>query len=375
MSIATNLPNTPQPHPWMSGIPIYVPGRASADGIANPVKLSSNENPFGPSPKALVACKAALTTAHRYPDSTALQLREALASRHGLEPDRIVCGNGSEEIIDLAIRAFSGVGDEVIHAVKGFVAYRISAVRAGATPIAVPDVGDGADVDALLAAVTPRTRIICLANPNNPTGTYLAPDAIARLHASLPGRVLLVLDEAYAEYAPTGDYGSSLPLASRADNVLVTRTFSKAYGLAALRIGWAAGARPLIEALRRMAQTFGVSGPAQAAALAALEDEHWVKQAVAHNSAERAALGPILEGLGLQVTPSGGNFILVRFADDSLARSADEHLTAQGVIVRPLPMPGLTDCLRISIGLTDENAQLVVALTRLHEYHAGRKQA
>ena len=351
MILDTNL--MPQSKPWLDHVPVYTPGRSDVDGGAAFAKLSSNENPLGPSPVAQAAYSQAVAELHRYPDGSALALRTKLATLHGLSPDNIVCGNGSEELVGLTIQAFAGPGDEVVYCAKGFIGYPIGALRNGAKPIGAPPLGDATNIDAILAAITERTRLVCLANPNNPTGSWISGDEIERLHARMPQNIVLMLDEAYAEYAPPGSYRTALPLAAKAQNVIVTRTFSKAYALASLRVGWATASPAILTAIRRL--------------MPALDDIAWLDRAVAFNSAAREGLAEQLTKLGFHVSPSGANFLLVRFASEEAASTFDLHLTARGILVRSLPILGLRDCLRITIGLDAENALVVKALAEIEQ--------
>ena len=361
-SEASMIDSAPQSKAWLERVPVYTPGRSDIDGGAARAKLSSNENPLGPSPLAIAAYQQAASEIHRYPDGSALALRAKIAAQHGISVDSIVCGNGSEELVGLTIQAFSGPGDEVVYCAKGFIGYPIGALRNGAKPVAAPPNGDSTSVDAILAAVGPQTRIVCIANPNNPTGSWISGDEIDRLHAGLPQNVVLLLDEAYAEYAPPESYRTGLSLAVMAQNVIVTRTFSKGYALASLRVGWAATSPVILSAIHRLMPAFGVSHPAQAAACAALDDTPWLERAVAHNSVGRAVLDKQLTALGLRVSPSGANFLLVRFASEDIASLVDRELTERGILVRALPIPGLRDCLRMTIGLTSENDMLIGAM-------------
>lgn len=352
----------PQSKAWLEHVPVYTPGRSDGDGGAALAKLSSNENPLGPSPHAEAAYQQAMNGLHRYPDGSAIALRTKLAALHGIAADTIVCGNGSEELVGLTIQAFAGPGDEVVYCAKGFIGYPIGALRNGAKPVAAPPLGDATNLDAILAAITERTRIVCIANPNNPTGSWISGDDIDQLHARLPQNIVLMLDEAYAEYAPPESYRTALPLAAKTENVIVTRTFSKAYALAALRVGWATASPVILSALRRLMPAFSVSHPAQLAACAALDHASWLERAVAHNAVARDKLAQQLTKLGFHVTPSGANFLLVRFSSENDASFFDRHLTAKGILVRALPIPGLRDCLRMTIGLDSENDLLVNAL-------------
>jgi histidinol-phosphate aminotransferase len=357
----------PQPKAWLAHVPVYTPGRSDVDGAPPLAKLSSNENPLGPSPYAQAAYKKAISDLNRYPDGSALELRTKLAALHGISADSIVCGNGSEELVGLTIQAFAGPGDEVVFCAKGFIGYPIGALRNGAKPVAALPMGDATDLDAIVAAVTERTRIVCIANPNNPTGSWISGDAIERLHARLPQNVVLMLDEAYAEYAPPASYRTALPLAAKAQNVIVTRTFSKAFALASLRVGWATASPAILSAIRRLMPAFSVSHPAQVAACAALDDAAWLERAVAYNDAARRKLAKQIAELGFEVSPSGANFVLVRFSSDDVASVFDRHLTAKGILVRALPIPGLRDCLRMTIGLESENDILVNALRNIQQ--------
>lgn len=355
----------PAPRPGVLDIAPYVPGRSHAAGTAKVHKLSSNESPLGPSPKALAAYAAAGAKLHLYPDGSAAPLREAIARRYGLAADRIVCGSGSDELLQLIAHAWLGPGDEAIHTEHGFLVYPIAIRSAGATPVVARETNLTADVDAILGAVTARTRIVFLANPNNPTGTYLPFDEVRRLHAALPDSCLLVLDAAYAEYVRANDYEAGVELVSQHMNVVMTRTFSKAYGLAGLRIGWAYCPEGVADVLNRVRGPFNVSLPSIAAGVAAVEDEAHLRAAVAHNEGALPALKGQLEALGLTVTPSVGNFLLVHFAaaGPHTAQGADAHLLANGVVVRRMEAYGLPRALRVSVGATEANAALVEALS------------
>lgn len=358
--------------PWIAAIDAYVPGRAKADGAARVVKLSSNENPLGPSPKAIAAMAAVAGQAHRYPDGASNELRDAIASHFGLEFDRVVCGTGSDEILQLLATAYASVGDEVLYVRHGFMVYPIAAMRAGATPVAAPDVDYTADVDQLLAAVTPRTRILYLANPNNPTGTVIDRAAVERLHAGLPSDVLLVLDSAYAEYIDDPSYEDGIAMARHLPNVITTRTFSKIYGLAAERVGWAYGPASIIEAINKIRGPFNVTSAAQAGAVAALADQDWVNHCREHNTRWRTWLADEVAKLGnagLRAVPSAANFILVTFPNDGpvTAEAANRFLTAEGYLTRWLPKQGLGHGLRISIGTEEETRGVADALRRFVE--------
>ena len=362
--------NAPAPKPWIMDIAPYVPGRSTTDTGRKAVKLSSNENPLGTPPAARAAFAQAANELERYPDASGSIVREALAAKYGLDPARIIYGNGSDEVLHLAAGAFSGPGDEVIFVHYGFAVYEIAARRTGATPVIAPDRDYATDVDAILACVTDRTRVVFVANPNNPTGTYASAAEIARLHAGLPPHVLLVLDHAYSEYIEGADDDGGMELARTAPNVLVTRTFSKMYGLAAERIGWGYGPEPVVGAMHRIRLPFSMTIAGQRAAVAALADEDFVARARAHNtewrrwfSHEIAAMG----NAGLRAIPSQANFVLVVFEGPLTAEAAYKGLMDEGYIVRWLPGQGLPQGLRITIGTEDETRGVAAALRRLVE--------
>lgn len=360
--------NAPAPKPWVMAIAPYVPGRATGDDGAKLVKLSANENPLGTSPAARAALAAEAASLDRYPDPGAGILRDAVAAKYGLDPARVIYGTGSDDILHLAAGAFAGAGDEVIFVRYGFAVYEIAARRVGATPVVAPDRDYATDVDAVLACVTAATRIVFIANPNNPTGTFVPRAEIARLHTALPPSVLLVLDQAYAEYLSVDEDDAGLALAMTAPNVLVTRTFSKIYGLAAERVGWGYASSAIIEALHRIRLPFNVTTAGQRAAVAALGDDAFVEAARAHNdvwrrwlAAEIAALG----NKGLRAVPSHANFLLILFEGAVSAEAAYHALMARGYIVRWLPGQGLPHALRITIGTEDETRGLAAALREI----------
>ncbi|MES2753444.1 MAG: histidinol-phosphate transaminase [Pseudomonadota bacterium] len=358
----------PVPKPYIMAIAPYIPGRSTTDDGRRVVKLSSNENPLGTSPAARAAFAGAQGNLERYPDASGADLREALAAKHGLDPARIIYGNGSDEVLHLACGAFAGLGDEVIFVHYGFAVYEIAARRVGATPVVAPDNDYATDVDAILACVTDRTRIVYVANPNNPTGTYATRAEIARLHAELRSDILLVLDHAYAEYIDGDAEDGGMALAERATNVLVTRTFSKMYGLAAERIGWGYGHADIIAALHRIRLPFSITIAGTAAALAALDDEDFVAHTRAHNAHWRAwftaEIGK-LGNAGLRAVASQANFVLVLFEGHLIAETAYKGLMDAGYIVRWLPGQGLPHGLRITIGTEDEMLGLTAALRDL----------
>lgn len=356
------------PKPWISGIAPYVPGKsAGADGRPL-IKLSANENPLGTGALAREAFRAAQTAddaLSRYPDPGANALREAIASKYGLDPARVICGNGSDELLHLAAGTYAGEGDEILYVRYGFAVYEIAARRVGAVPVEADDRDYATDVDALLAAVTDRTRVVYLANPNNPTGTLATKEDVARIHAALPGDVLFVIDQAYAEYLEPQEEDGGLDLAKSAPNVFVTRTFSKIHGLAAERIGWGYASAEVISALHRIRLPFNVTRAGQAAAVAALADDDFVAQSRAHNATWRAWLAQEIEGLGnygLRVVPSATNFLLVLFEGDVSAETVYNRLMDAGYIVRWLPGQGIPQALRMTIGTEDETRGLAAAI-------------
>jgi histidinol-phosphate aminotransferase len=359
----------PLPKPWIASIHAYTPGKASGAGGRPLVKLSANENPLGCSQAAIDAMRE-VQSPHRYPDPDSTALREALGKKHSIDPARIVCGTGSDELLNLAAQAYAGPGDEVLFPRFSFAVYDIAARRCGATPVEAPDADYACDVDALLGAVTPRTRVVFLANPNNPTGTFLSRAEVARLHAGLPRDVLFVLDQAYAEYLAPSDDDGGLALAATHANVLVTRTFSKIYGLAGERIGWATGAPELIGELNRIRGPFNVTGYGQAAALAALDDAPWLERCRADNAVGRARFVDALSALGnhgIRHVPSEGNFVLVLFEGSLTAVAALEAIAKAGYAVRHLPGQGLPHALRITIGLPADMDAVTRAIAQAAE--------
>ena len=357
--------NEPQPQPGILDIAPYVPGESELQGNLKPIKLSSNETPLGPSPKAIAAYKAEAGHLDRYPDGAATTLRNAIAKQYGLSADRIVCGNGSDELINLIAHAYVGTGDEVVYSAHGFLMYKIATLSSGGKPVPVPEQNYRADVDAMLAHVTERTKVVFLANPNNPTGTYLPHDEVRRLHRGLPSRTLLVLDAAYSEYVRRNDYEAGLELVATTQNTVMTRTFSKIYGLAALRLGWAYCPAAVADVLNRVRGPFNVTAPALAAGVAALDDKAHLETAIMHNEKWLSWVSAEVEKLGIKVTPSIGNFVLMHFptTKGKDAVSADEHLKTRGIILRRVAAYGLPDCLRMTIGTESDNRAVVAALT------------
>lgn len=363
----------PQPKDWIKAIHAYVPGKSAGLDGQPLIKLSANENPLGTSAAAMAA-RAQVANAALYPDPDSKDLRGALAALHGLDPARIVMGTGSDELLHIAAQAYAGVGDEVLFVRYGFSVYPIAARRCGATPVEAPDADFGTDVDALLAAVTERTRVVFLANPNNPTGSYIGRAELARLHAGLRPDVLLVVDQAYAEYVAADDDDGALDLARTAANVLVTRTFSKIYGLAGERIGWATGPADVIDMLNRIRGPFNVSLTGQAMGLAAVHDQAFVQASAAHNRAERARFVAALEALGnhgLRALPSQANFVLIEFTGALTAEAAYLGLMDAGYITRWLPGQGLPQCLRITIGTPAQMDAIAGALRTMADAAPG----
>ena len=356
------------PKPWITAIAPYVPGRSTTDDGRKVAKLSSNENSLGTGAAARDAFLAAASSLNYYPDAAATELRETIAAKYGLDPARVIHGTGSDELLHLAAGAFAGPGDEVLFVRYGFSAYPIAARRVGATPVEAPDRDYATDVDALLAHVTPKTRVLFLANPNNPTGTYASKADLARLYAGLPNDCLLVVDHAYAEYLDAADDDGAFVLAREAPNVLVTRTFSKIYGLAAARVGWAYGPAPVIDAMQRIRAPFNIATAGQEAAVAALGDDAFVEKSRAHNAQWRnwfaneiAALG----NAGVRAVPSKANFLLVLFEGAVTAETAYRRLMEKGYIVRWLPGQGLAHGLRMTIGTEEETRGLAAALREI----------
>lgn len=362
------MTSKPRPKPYILDIRAYVPGKSAANDGRPLVKLSANENPLGSSPAALAAIAESRERAAAYPDPGSTQLRHAIARCHRLDPARIVCGTGSDELLNLAAQGFAGIDDEVLFSRHSFAVYDIAARRCGARPVEVADRDLTADVDALIEAVTDRTRVVFLANPNNPTGTWIEPREVTRLHAGLPGDVLLVLDEAYGEYVDPAHQRIGFDLAAAHDNVLVTRTFSKIYGLAAERVGWATGAPEVIDVLNRIRGPFNVTESGQRAALAAVGDQEFVETSRKHNALERERFVEAIAALGnhgLSAVPSEANFVLVRFEGEVSAPTALEALAEAGYAVRHLPSQGLPDALRITIGTTRDMARITTILREL----------
>lgn len=354
----------PTPRPGILDIAPYVPGKSGAPGVARVFKLSANETPLGPSPRAIDAYRAAASHLHDYPEGTSRVLREAIGRAYGLDPDRIVCGAGSDEILNFLAHGYLGEGDEAIHTAHGFLVYKIATMANAATPVVVREVNHTASVDNILAAVTPKTRLVFIANPNNPTGTYLPFDELKRLQKALPANVLFVVDAAYAEYVQRNDYEAGIELVATCDNVVMTRTFSKIHGLASLRVGWMYAPSHVVEAVNRFRGPFNVSSPAMLAAAASLEDTAHIEKARAHNAQWLAWLTDEIGKLGLKVTPSVANFVLIHFRTTAgkMADDADVFLSQRGLILRGLKNYGLPNALRMTVGLEEPNRLVVDAL-------------
>ncbi|QYK40973.1 MAG: histidinol-phosphate transaminase [Paracoccaceae bacterium] len=340
------------PQPGILEIALYQGGASHVAGVSNAIKLSSNENPFGPSDRAKEAFARAVHGLHRYPSTDHAALRQAIGEVHGLEPDRIICGVGSDEVITFLCQAYAGPGDEVIHTEHGFLMYRISALAAGATPVEVPERERTTDIDAILAACSDRTRLVFIANPNNPTGTMISHSEMERLADGIPTGAILVLDGAYAEYVEGYDGGAGLATDRR--NVVMTRTFSKIYGLGGLRVGWGYGPRDIIDVLNRVRGPFNLSNAALDTAEVAVRDQDWVSRCRAENARMRQWLAGALAELGVPSDTSMANFVLARFASEAEAGACDDYLRGQGLIVRRVSGYKLPACLRITVG--DESA-------------------
>lgn len=361
--------SAPTPKPGILDILPYVGGESTIGGRKRVIKLASNEGALGASPKALAAYAKAAPSLYRYPDGGCDELRRALARHHGIDGGRIVCGAGSDELIGLLCRAYAGPGDEVLYSRHGFLMYPIAARTAGATPVAAPETDLRADVEQLLAHVTSRTRVLFIANPNNPTGSYLGVDEMTELRRRLPGDVLLVIDSAYAEYVGRNDYSAGVEMVEAGDNVVMTRTFSKIYGLGGIRLGWAYCPPAVADVLNRVRNPFNVATPAQAAGLAALSDTAFTAHARRHNDRWLRWLADSVRDLGYAVPPSVGNFILVRMPTEPGrdAAAADAFLKEHGMIVRRMGGYGLPDCLRVTVGKEDEMRAFVAALVAFRD--------
>jgi histidinol-phosphate aminotransferase len=354
----------PQPRPGVLDIEAYVPGKSNAPGVAKVFKLSSNETPLGPGRRAIAAYQAAGAHLQDYPDGSASELREAIGRTFGLDPDRIVCGAGSDDLLHLLAHAYLSDGDEAIYTTHGFLIYPIATLGAGGKPVIAPETDYTANVDAILGAATKKTKMVFLANPNNPTGTYLSFDEVKRLHRGLPSHVVLVIDAAYADYVRRNDYEAGIELVSTSDNVVMCRTFSKIHGLASLRLGWMFAPAPIADAVNRIRGPFNVSGPAIAAGVAAIEDNEHQERSREHNTRWLNWLTQEIDKLGLKVTPSVANFLLIHFPETKgrTANDADAFLTARGLILRQTTAYRLPNALRMSVGTEEANRLVVAAL-------------
>ncbi len=360
----TDATTAPAPKPGILDIAPYVGGKSSIAGVAEPMKLSSNENALGPGPLARAAFEAAVKNIHIYPDGRAMKLRSAVAERHELEPERLIFGNGSDEVFALLNQAYLTSGDNIVCGQYGFLAYRISALGCEAQVKLAPEPGYKAEVDALLGEVDERTKIVYVSNPSNPTGSYNTGEEIRRLHEALPAHVLLVIDEAYAEFVTETDWETSFPLARDASNVVVTRTFSKIHGLGGLRIGFGYAPLAVEQAVDRIRLPFNVSVPGIEAATAALADKAHQQASRQLVQTWRPRLTQAIRGFGFEVLPSAGNFVLVLFKDERrTAQAANDYLNSKGIIVRPVGGYGIHDGLRITVGTEDQNRAVIDALS------------
>lgn len=361
----------PQANSYLNAIANYVPGKSKAKNHGKIIKLSSNENALGASPKAIEAYKNHADLLFRYADGSCEALRQALAKRNEIEAERIVCGAGSDEIISFLTSAFAGIGDEIIYSEYGFLMYPISAQRVGANPIAVPEQNLRADVKAIIAAITKKTKIIFIANPNNPTGSYLTKNEVEFLIAKTPKNILIVLDSAYEEFVEMDDYPCSIDLVRRNANVVLTRTFSKIYGLPSLRLGWSYSSLEIAEILNKIRGPFNVGGPAQIAGLAALKDEDFLQKSKAHNSkwlkifAERFSGNNASNSSSqsvFKILPSVANFVLIDFFSEEKCQQVNDFLLENGVILREMKAYKLPTCLRATIGTDEENERVIELL-------------
>lgn len=364
--MSTQPGNRPQPRKTVMDISVYKPGSDKANPNVKLHKLSSNETPLGASPAAIEAFVEASKSLEIYPDGSASKLREAIAKTHGLNPDNILCSNGSDELLGLLANIYLNPGDEGIFTEHGFLVYKIQILAAGGKPIVVPETNHQASVDAILDAVTERTKIVFLANPNNPTGTYISDSEVRRLQEGLPPHVLLVIDAAYAEYVRRNDYAAGIELVSSNENVVMTRTFSKIHGLAALRVGWMYAPTDIVDAVNRVRGPFNVNAAAIAAGTAAIQDRAHVDAAIAHNDIWLPKLTEALENIGLRITPSVANFILIHFPTDDQAKgaaAANDYLVERGFVPRMVAGYGLPNALRMTIGTEEANRGVIETLT------------
>ena len=358
----------PTPKAGIMNISPYVGGKSKVEGAQRVIKLSSNENPWGASPKATKAYADLASELNRYPDGGHSALRDAISEVTGFNAGELICGAGSDELLGLTVHAYAGAGDEVLFTEHGFLMYRIYAMGNGATPVTAPEQNLSADVDALLKAVTPKTKIVFLANPNNPTGTVIPFSEVQRLRASLREDIILGLDAAYAEYLDHADYDAGHSLVAAGTNTIVFHTFSKIYGLPGLRLGWAHAPAHIVDVLNRVRSPFNVNSPALAAGIAAIRDQAYVKQMREKNRKELDRVSDAIRAFGYNVVPSVTNFILVHFGAE--ASAANQHLMSRGLIIREVGNYGLPEFLRISIGTEEENGLLIDALAEFAKSHA-----
>lgn len=359
----------PVPRPNILQIEAYVPGESYVQGGVEPIKLSSNETPLGPSPHAIKAYQEATNNLSRYPDGEAKLLKDAIAEKYSINPHSIVCGAGSDDILALVAHAYIGPGNEGLYTQYGFLLYKIVILASGGSPVVAPEINFRADVDKILEKISAKTKVVFLANPNNPTGTYLSHKEVYRLRKELPPDVILVLDGAYAEYVLQKDYDAGIELVKNTNNTIVTRTFSKIYGLAGLRVGWAYCSKDIAQVLNRIRGPFNVSTPSILAAAAAIRDRAHLSNAIAHNDKWLPWMRSEIEKLRLVVTPSIANFLLVHFPNDKNrgAVACDEFLKSRAIIVRRVSSYGLPDCLRITVGKKEENEKLLAVLSEFQK--------
>jgi histidinol-phosphate aminotransferase len=364
----------PIPRPGVLNIDAYVPGKSGAAGAGRVFKLSANETPLGPSPAAVQALREMAHEIAIYPEGSSTALREAIGEHYGLDPARIIMGAGSDNILELLALAYIGPGDEGLYSQYGFLEYKIVTLAAGGAPVVAPEMNFTANVDAMLERVTEKTKIVFLANPNNPTGSYIPASEVERLARGLPARTLLVLDAAYAEYVRRPDYEAGVALVNAHENVVMTRTFSKIYGLAGLRLGWGYGPAHVIDSLNRIRSPFNVSSMASVAGVAAVRDAAHIEAAVSHNEKWLPWLTREISALGLEVLPSVANFVAIRFPDipGRAAADADRFLTSRGLVLRAVGAYGMGDFLRLTIGSQEANEAVVAALG---DFMADRKAA
>ena len=354
-----------EPRQGILSIPKYISGKSGLGRLDNPIKLSANENPYGPSKKAIEVFVQSQNNLGVYPDSNHEALRYAIADVMGINERQIICGAGSDELINFLCQCYASDGDEVIHSAHGFAMYRISTLTVGATPVSVPEINRHADISKIIKACNERTKLIFLANPNNPTGTFIDIAELNKLVDSIPRHTLLVLDGAYAEYIEKFD--SDIELVDRRQNVFITRTFSKIHGLGSLRVGWGYGPKNIIEALQRVKGPFNISGVGQEVAAAAIKDIEYVDKCRRDNLNLRESLASDLKRINIQTDRSFANFLLLRFPNNNLAKLANEFLYRNGILVRDVSNYGLENCIRISIGTSSDCEQVLGYLTKFQE--------